>query len=121
MSLNEDMRTLASAKARLNQIESELLTHEESDHISEWFQLKYFIDKTEAEIRAKFAVKKQWFTITTGNFEVLENERLCRKALDEKPFVMPYDIRKKFRIMPWHWIAWRSLKMDQIDAMEADE
>lgn len=50
-----------------------------------------------------------------------ENERLCRKALDEKPFVMSYDMRKQFKSRPWHWMAWRSLRMAQIDSMEAGE
>lgn len=49
-----------------------------------------------------------------------ENERLCRKELDEKPFVMSYDMRNQFKIMPWHWIAWRSLRMAQIERMEAE-
>lgn len=134
MSLNEDMRTLAAAKTRLNHLERELeefhetdlrgstvSIHEAMELVIEQSQLMEFIIKLEAEIRVKFAVKKHWFAITTGNIEVLESERLCKKALDEKPYVMSYDIRKQFRTMPWHWIAWRSLKMDQIDRMEADE
>lgn len=133
MSLNEDMRTLAAAKTRLNHIQRELeefhetdlrgstvSIHEAMELVIEQSQLMEFIVKLEAEIRVKFAVKKNWFAITTGNIEVLESERLCKKALDEKPFEMSYDMRKQFRIMPWHWIAWRSLKMAQIDAMEEE-
>lgn len=134
MSLNEDMRILASAKTRLNHIDRELMTlhetdlrhstvsvHEVMNLVMERTYLTNFVDRMEEKIRVKFMVKKHWFTVHSGTYEVLENERLCKKALDEKPFMMSYDMRKQFRIMPWHWIAWRSLRMAQIDAMEADE
>lgn len=134
MSLNEDMRTLASAKTRLKHIDNELKTlhetdlrhstvsvHEAMELVMERSRLMEFIIEKEGEIRVKLHVKKHWFRLSTGSFKVIENESLCRRALDEKPYVMSYDIRKQFRTMPWHWIAWRSLRMDQIERMEADE
>lgn len=134
MSLTEDLRRLAVAKTRLHYIDNGLRMLLETDLegltlsfratgnlVIERRDLTNFIDRLENEVKVKFLVNKHWFVLSTGNFEVLENERLCRKALDEKPFVMSYDMRNQFKIMPWHWMAWRSLRMAQIERMEADE
>lgn len=121
MSLSKDLRTLAAAKTCLNHIDNELRTLRETDLIDDRFRLKEFIDRLEDDIRMRFLMSKYWISLSTGKFEVLENERLCRKELDEKPFVMSYDMRNQFKIRPWHWMAWRSLRMAQIESMEAGE
>lgn len=66
----------------------------------------------------KVAIFGKW---QTKHLRARENERLCRKTLDEKPFVMSYDMRQQFKTRPWHWMAWRSLRMAQIERMEASE
>lgn len=134
MSLNEDLRLLAAAKNRLHYINNGLRILLETDLegltisfqtaaylVVERRDLTKFVDRMENEVRVKFLVNKHWLSLSTGNFEVLENERLCRKALDEKPFMMSYDMRNQFKIRPWHWMAWRSLRMAQIERMEAGE
>lgn len=134
MSLTEDIRILALAKTFLNHINSEMVSlhktglrspTEGDDKMKnldvERTQLMEFIDSVEGKIMMKALMNKLWFTLFLGDFKVLEHERLCRKALDEKPFVMSYDMRKQFRTMPWHWIAWRRLKMAQIDKQERME
>lgn len=133
MDLNEDLRRLATAKNRLLYINNGLRMLLETDLeglvvsfqttanlVVERRDLTKFIDRMENEVKVKFLVNKHWLSLSTGKFEVLENERLCRKELDEKPFVMSYDMRNQFKIMPWHWIAWRSLRMAQIERMEAE-
>lgn len=133
MSLNEDLRTLAAAKNRLHYINNGLRMLLETDLegliisfqtvaylVVERRDLTKFVDRMENEVKVKFLVNKHWLSLSTGNFEVLENERLCRKTLDEKPFMMSYDMRNQFKIRPWHWMAWRSLRMAQIERMEAE-